>query len=152
MITTTIETIDAETAKHYLRMMNDNNRNLDDGYVGELMAIQKQGKWKVNGDSIRFDTNNELRDGQHRLRMVERTGNPIQVVVVRGIEPDAFMTMDCGKRRTFADTLEIHRWKYARQLAATTNWVWKYLTINLIKGDPGCFVWIRSCNSTTTGN
>jgi len=131
MITAKVETITRETAQEYLGKDKGNNRPLSLPHVLELIGKQKRGEWKTNGDVIRFDTEGQLRDGQHRLKMVEQTGIPIEVVVVKNIDVDAFSTMDTGKKRSFADVLSIEHEDNARPLALTIQFVWKYLSRNL---------------------
>ncbi|GAI62369.1 unnamed protein product [marine sediment metagenome] len=123
---TTIETIDKERAQEYIAKI-DGNRPLSNGYVGWLIGRQRRGEWQTNGDSIKFDKNGVLRDGQHRLMMVMQTGMPIEVVVVREIDPVAFITMDTGKNRNLADVLAINKYQNSKLLASALGWVRRYL-------------------------
>ncbi|OGO05086.1 MAG: hypothetical protein A2Y91_03285 [Chloroflexi bacterium RBG_13_54_8] len=138
MITCEVETITRELAEEYLKTDKGNNRSLSMPHVAELVGKQKRGEWVTNGDALRFDTKGQLRDGQHRLKMVEHTGIPIEVVVVRGIESGAFSTMDVGKKRSFSDVLGIEREKYPKQLSLTVQFVWRYLSRNM-KGHVGSY-------------
>lgn len=126
-----IETITREKAEEYLGKDKGNNRPLSLAHIQELIGRQVRGEWKTNGDAIRFDAEGQLRDGQHRLHMVHETGKPIEVVVVTEIPVDAFSTMDIGKKRSFADVLSIEHEKNARPLAATIQFVWRYLSPNM---------------------
>jgi len=123
---TTIETIDKERAQEYIAKI-DGNRPVSNGYVRWLIGRQKRGEWQTNGDSIKFDKNGVLRDGQHRLLMVMQTGIPIEVVVVREIDPASFITMDTGKNRNLADVLGINKYQTPRALAPALSWVYRYL-------------------------
>ena len=123
---TTVETITKEVAQDYIAKI-DGNRPISNGYVRWLIGRQKRGEWQTNGDSIKFDKNGVLRDGQHRLMMVMQTGMPIEVVVVREIEPSAFITMDTGKNRNLADVLAINKNDNSRPLASALAWVYRYL-------------------------
>lgn len=127
MITVEVETIDKEKAHQYLSAEHGNNRPFSAPHLIQLIGRQQRGEWKTNGDSIRFDADDQLRDGQHRLRMVVDTGIPIDVVVVRNIDPVAFMTMDVGKRRNLSDVLHIAKEDNSKELAPTLNTVWRYL-------------------------
>ncbi|MBA7642156.1 hypothetical protein ES703_49843 [subsurface metagenome] len=123
---TTIETIDKERAQEYIAKI-DGNRPISNGYVRWLIGRQKRGEWQTNGDSIKFDTNGVLRDGQHRLMMVMQTGRPIEVVVVRDIDPASFITMDTGKNRNLSDVLAINKYQNSKLLAPALGWVHHYL-------------------------
>lgn len=128
MITCTVETIDREAAERYLNLDKGNNRPFSTGHLGDLVGRQMRGEWVTNGDTIRFDANGQVRDGQHRLRMVKQTGIPIEVVVVHNIDPAAFSTMDVGKKRSLGDVLYIEKEKNSTQLAGTLAWIWRYLS------------------------
>ena len=128
MITCKVETIDRDAAERYLNIDRGNNRPFSKNHLADLVGRQMRGEWVTNGDTIRFDTENQLRDGQHRLRMVKQTGVPIEVVVIHDIDTAAFSTMDIGKRRSLGDVLYIEHEKNHTQLAGTLAWVWRYLS------------------------
>lgn len=130
MLEVKVETIDETTALEYLKH-SDGNRPYHQSYTSQLASKQGRGEWQINGDSIRFDSNGILRDGQHRLKMVVQTGTPIEVVVVRGINPDAFITMDTGKKRSLADVLSIQGEPQPATLAGALAWVRRYLVGNM---------------------
>ena len=92
-----------------------------------LIGRQKRGEWRTNSDSIRFNSDGNLRDGQHRLHMVMLTGIPIDAVVIRGIAPDSFVTMDTGKNRTITEVLSIRKEPNPRFLALALQWSYRYL-------------------------
>ncbi|MCH8186890.1 MAG: hypothetical protein IH862_12395 [Chloroflexi bacterium] len=121
-----LETIDREKAQEYIAK-NVANRPTSQAHVNLLIGRQRRGEWKTNGDTIRFDTNGNLRDGQHRLHMVMLTGIPIEVIVIRGVDPDSFVTMDTGKPRTIIDVLAIKREPNPRFLAGALQWTYRYL-------------------------
>lgn len=132
MIKSTVETIDRELAERYLNLDRGNNRPFSPQHLTDLVGRQKRGEWVTNGDTIRFDTGGQLRDGQHRLRMVKQTGIPIEVVVVRDIDPAVFKTIDTGKHRSLGDVLFIDHEENSSQLAGALSWVWRYLSRKMI--------------------
>jgi len=125
-----LETIDREKAQRYIGK-NVGNRPVSQGHLNLLIGRQRRAEWKTNGDSIRFDSNGDLRDGQHRLHMVMLTGIPIEAVVIRGIDPAAFITMDTGKVRTITDVLAIKNEPSPKLLAWTLQWTYRYLADRL---------------------
>ena len=127
MITAEVEIVDKERALQYLADDHGNNRPFSKGHMLDLVGRQRRGEWITNGDSIRFDADGQLRDGQHRLRMVLDTGVPIEAVVIRNVDPAAFMTMDVGKKRNLADVLYIAKEENPKELAPTISFVWRYL-------------------------
>lgn len=132
MLEIKVETVDEVKALEYLTH-SDGNRPYHQQYTSELAARQTRGEWRTNGDSIRFDSNGILRDGQHRLKMVVQTGIAIEVIVIRGIDPDAFITMDVGKKRNLADVLSIQGEANPLILAGTLYWIRRYLIGNMFQ-------------------
>lgn len=104
-ITFGLELIDAEKAAKYLAH-NNGNRGKKKRALHDYAEDMKNGMWKFNGvDNIVFDTNGDLRNGQHRLEAIVTSGEPQAYFVVRGIDPEAFDTMDVGAKRGLADML-----------------------------------------------
>ena len=86
----------------------ENNRPISKGHVKKLADMMENGDWIENGDTLRFDTKGKLLDGQHRLSAVIKCGKPLAFGVVSDIPPEAFMTVDTGKKRYASDALSIH--------------------------------------------
>jgi hypothetical protein len=66
-----------------------------------------EGRWKVNGDTIRF-SGKRLLDGQHRLHAIIQAGVPIWALVVEEIDDTAFDTIDTGRTRGAGDILSVY--------------------------------------------
>lgn len=105
-LSASIENITPETAREYLQL-NHRNRSLNERALTSLSQDMRSGDWKLTGEAIKFDTNNHLIDGQHRLIAIERTGIAVPILVIRGVDPDTQLVMDTGVRRTGAHALEI---------------------------------------------
>lgn len=86
---------------------NTANRPLRREYVRELADHMRKGEWKLNGESIKFAANGVLLDGQHRLNAIIESRVAVDMVVVRGLESDVFVTIDMNRKRTAADALAI---------------------------------------------
>lgn len=112
-------------AKTWLRK-NTNNRHVDGKAVTRIADDIARGRWVDNGQSIVFDTDGVLRDGQHRLHAVIEAGIPVRSVVVTGVSKDSMSTIDCGKSRTFADVCMINGEANANTLAAVAKIAWLY--------------------------
>lgn len=121
-----VETITREVAVDYLSAKGT-NRPLNEGHLNNLANRQRRGEWIANGDTIRFDDEGLLRDGQHRLEMVIRTGMSIESIVVRGIDSKAFVTMDTGRSRTLGDVLSITGYEHSTHLAGALRYVYGFL-------------------------
>ena len=90
-----LETITPALVEQYLKS-NTRNRTPNQGIVTMLTNAILHGKWKVNGDAIRFGADNTLYDGQHRLMAICKAGVPVQTHVVRGLAPEARDVIDLG--------------------------------------------------------
>lgn len=103
-ITSTIETITPALAKKYLEK-NTNNRPVRENNVNKWAHAILSGQWAINGETIKFSDEGILLDGQHRLMAIIKTGTAVQTIVVRGLEPQVYETIDTGSLRRPSDTL-----------------------------------------------
>ena len=122
-----VETVTPEKALAWLTNAA-RNRPIIDSAVRRYGADIETGRWKLNGQTIIFDLNDKLVDGRHRLTAVVSTQTDVRMLVVRGVEPDAFETMDSGKTRTLAHTLSIEGHKHAAATSAAARIVFAYVS------------------------
>lgn len=104
-------------AENYLRF-NNKNRNIGLKNIEFLVSEMINGRFIENGESIVFDKNGALKDGQHRLLSIVKSGKSYFIPVVRGVEPIAMSTYDTGKSRSASDVLSINGFKNTAVLAA----------------------------------
>lgn len=121
-------TITPDMAQNFLST-NKNNRPLDRKRVAFYGEQMKNGNWLLNGEAIKFDYNGNLLDGQHRLSAIIEVKKGIQSLVVKGLVPETFKTLDSGKIRTASDILSIRNVTSSTTIAGG---IAKYLFI--IKG------------------
>lgn len=81
--------------------------------------------WKENGDTLKFDCNGNLIDGQHRCMAVISSNTTIPVIVVRNIPHDAVHTLDQGRARKFYEMLEHRDIPHARTVSGMVSLFWK---------------------------
>lgn len=84
------------------------NRKLNERRVDALVAAMHRGEWQLTGDSIKLDDDGRIRDGQHRLKAIVKSGVSIQTLVIRGVSEEAFDVMDSGRSRTVGDVVGMH--------------------------------------------
>ena len=102
-----LETITPAQASKWLQTMV-NNRTLSQGKAIEYAIAIDDARWVVNGETIKFDTEGRLFDGQHRLQACVLAEKSFKSYVAYGIaDPDAFSTVDVGKTRTHGDVFSI---------------------------------------------
>lgn len=105
-VTFQVEKITPAVAKGYLAD-NRSNRPLSFRTVDGYAAAMRRGDWLLNGEAVKFDADGKLVDGQHRLAAVLRSDIACEFVVIRGLSPDVFKTLDTGRNRTASDVLSI---------------------------------------------
>lgn len=117
-----VKEITPELAKDILENHNNLNRNRNKEHVKALLNNMKQGTWRFNGDTIRFDRGGELIDGQHRLAALVEFGKPLPMIVVKGFDKETMRTIDQEiKPRNLADLFKINGVKYTTDVSATIN-------------------------------
>lgn len=84
---------------------NHNNRNQRSGKIAAYARDMKSGNWKVTGDSIKFDWNGRLIDGQHRLEAIIAAKTSVQMLIVRGLDPETQGALDVNAKRSPGDAL-----------------------------------------------
>ena len=89
----TVETITTERAEEYLAA-NRGNRNIVQSHVAAMARDIRNGHWMFNAQPICFSRSGRLLNGQHRLSAVLEAGQPIEVLVMRGLPEQAFETYD----------------------------------------------------------
>jgi hypothetical protein len=102
-----VEMITPEMAAAWLER-GGANRKLNERSIQRLMREIQLGQWDLTGETIKLDTEGRVRDGQHRLTAIIRTGTTVPCIVVRGVAESAFNKIDTGKSRNMADVLSIH--------------------------------------------
>lgn len=120
-----VETISPQVAEQYLTR-NTNNRKVKRDRVSTLASDIATGRWEVNGETIKFDIDGNLIDGQHRLLAAIKAKRAIQTFVVRGLPRKAQDTVDAGAQRSAGDVLAIHGALHTNTLAATVRVVSAY--------------------------
>lgn len=109
-------TITPSMAKQMLEG-NTRNRPLREHHMRTLSAQMAADRWVLNGVPVIFN-GKLLVDGQHRLAACVHSNTPFRTLVVRDVDPNAFATIDTGKKRGGADTLATLGHKNYAALAA----------------------------------
>lgn len=112
-----VVSVTPEMARRWLSR-NDNNRHLRGVTVTQYARDMKNGRWQITGESIKFNAEGALLDGQHRLAAIVKAGVTVPMVVMRGIPDSAQRVMDTGQARTASDALAMKGEKHTSILAA----------------------------------
>jgi hypothetical protein len=90
-----------EIARYWLTL-NTDNRRLNPASVARFASDMTNNRWKHNGESIKFDRENRLIDGQHRLAAMIQANVSLRFLVVKNLDPETQHTIDVGVSRTSA--------------------------------------------------
>jgi hypothetical protein len=123
-----IETITPAQAEKYLER-NVVNRGVRSSLVQRFIQVIYDGEWHLNGETIKFDSNGDLLDGQHRLMAIAEAGMAVPVVVVRNLPPETRSSIDIGARRTLADWLKMNGETDTVNLSVAINWYWRFTKV-----------------------
>ena len=112
-----------EFAKIILSRENPKNRPVYKGHaVYWLGNDMTSGNFAVTGDTLKFASNGNLIDGQHRLEACAHTELPFQSHAVFGLDPKIFDILDQGRKRTAGDILALDGVPNAAVVAAAIRW------------------------------
>ena len=127
--------ITPDMAKQWLRADAEtghaNYRPLDKKLVDRYARDMQKGMWDYNGETIKFNCNGRLVDGQHRLHAIVQSGVSVNSEVITGIEH--IYSIDRGKNRGVAAILRANGEKNPNNLAAAIVMYVKYLRGRLEK-------------------
>ena len=122
-----VEIISPAQAKEFLER-NPHNRPLSEFTVRRYADDMQNDRWNSsNGETIKVSLNGDLVDGQHRMAALIRANRPVAMLVVRGIDPIAFKTIDAGKTRNLKDTLSLEGYKKVDILASAGRMSYNYI-------------------------
>lgn len=113
-------------AKAMLDATTTRNRSVSKDIVRYLANCMTRGTWKDNGESIILDDNGNVIDGQHRLHAIVKSGTTQRIVVVKGVDPEAFETIDSGRKRSYGDILSIKGIPNCKNAAAVCGALFTY--------------------------
>jgi hypothetical protein len=116
-------TVTPKLAREWLTK-NRHNRPAIPNAISRYVADILDNRWKVNGESIKFNCDGTLVDGQNRLLAVIQADTPITSYVVFGVEKDAFDTIDSGEQRTLGHVFARNKEKHYNTLASAVRWLW----------------------------
>ncbi len=120
------EKVGPRKAKRWLETQ-EANRKLSRRRIEFYADQMRMNQWSFNGQTITFDEEGHLIDGQHRLQAIIESGQSIETIVVRGVTDDnAQATIDCGMGRTAAHIMQIRGEANSTALAALLKYIWRY--------------------------
>jgi len=123
-----LEIITPEWAESALKANNTEdcpNRRIDSSALAEMKRDLLDGRWNHDSwDCLAFDEDGHLVNGQHRLRMVSETKQPIVAWVQYGVREKSKEVLDTGKGRSLGDILRmrgVHNYTKVALITATVG-------------------------------
>lgn len=114
---------------------NTRNRAITQARVIALAEDMVAGRWRVTHQGIAIATDGALLDGQHRLTAVTLANIPVDMLVTRGLVPEAVDAIDTGENRRAHDVLAIadgvHLTTRQRAVASTAHTLSQHGTLNV---------------------
>ena len=110
-----------------LAMNLKNNRPINERVVAKYAQELSNNNWVTdNGESIKFDQNGMMVDGQHRLSAIIKSNVSVYMWVTYGVDSRAFMTIDAGGSRSIGSILGISGVTSANQKTAVIRALLRY--------------------------
>ena len=119
------ETFTSSEIEHILDT-SSNWRLLNKNHVAKYLGAMQRGEWNcANGETVTFDSEMSLVDGQHRMKAAaiyqRDSGDPVWFLCVHNVDRESVMTMDTGEKRTLFQLLRRHNQIRASACAAISR-------------------------------
>ena len=132
-----------EMATEWLRHNHPKNRKLDRRTVSEYARLMKSGDFYETSDTIRFDTNGTLIDGQHRLSAIVEANVKRWMWVSYNNAPETMLVIDTQRPRKLEARLSMAgafedepKMRYSQAHATIRSLVRNGYKSNIKLGDP----------------
>jgi len=108
-------------AKYWMENYNTHNRLLIECRYTTIAVDILDKRWQYNADPIRFGSNGQLLDGQHRLMACIECDMAIDTLVVFGLLPSTQDVIDINRPRSAGDMAHLHDISNANEACAIEN-------------------------------
>jgi len=103
-------------------------RAASDPVVRAYASAVERGDWRLNGDTVIIGSDGRILDGVARLQAVVRAGRDIHGIVVSGVDPKVYETINTQLKRRTTDILSINGERFPAVLANAWTVILGYLT------------------------
>ncbi|RLC36943.1 hypothetical protein DRH27_04435 [Candidatus Falkowbacteria bacterium] len=115
--------ITVKLAKEFLDSRKENQRSISKRHVSELTDAMLMNRWQYNGESIKFNVDGQMIDGQHRCCAAIKAGKSFISDIVYGLPKEAYYTIDQKSRgRSPGDVLRINGELNAQKLSIALSY------------------------------
>jgi len=119
-ITVGLVEVTPAVAKNWLKHNRRNRRPstpTSDRYERDMLGD----RWPFTGDPVRFSDKDEMLDGQHRCKAIEKSGVTQTLLVVSGLPTKTQAYMDGGRRRNAGHALGIDATPHSTAVASVAR-------------------------------
>jgi hypothetical protein len=116
-LTFTVTEVTPTLAKEWLDTMIK-NRNPKPAKITQYAEDMRLGKWRINGEAIKFSAGGHLLDGQNRLLACIKADTAFTTTVIGGLADVDQDSLDGGVSRRYADVLKLRGLACSVELAA----------------------------------
>lgn len=117
-------TITPTQAKEWIER-NDRNRSVRRKHVEKIARAIREGKFKLNGETIKIAPDGRILDGQHRLHACVSAGINISCLVVTDLDPGVIDTVDTGIPKEAHDVLTMAGKNVSKNAVSTTRIIYQ---------------------------
>lgn len=125
-LTVQLMNITPEVAQGFLANVYERQRRIKKGPLASIARDLDEGRFRLNGETIVILSDGKVADGQHRLTACVQTGRPFWSLVVRGVDPAAYPTIDITSKRTGGDALTSDGYETGKSLAAAAGLLYRF--------------------------
>lgn len=101
-------------------------RSLLKAHLAELCRVHEAIGFLFNCQPLIKDWDDCLVDGQHRCEMVVRTGKPFLALLISGVDPSCFYSIDQGAKKQASQALKSNGVKNYSTVAAAASYLIRY--------------------------
>lgn len=108
-MSTCVMTVSPEIAVQWLEKNYPGNRRVQQGRIALYQSVMERGEWTLSHQGIAFGVDGHLRDGQHRLWAIVKSGRTVDMMVSFNVPNDAYLVTDTGMAKSLSDRMELDR-------------------------------------------
>lgn len=100
--------VNPDHAIAWLEYSKFQNRKISERMVAKIASDIQKNHWRFDGNSLKFDKEGNLIDGQHRLWAIVKSQRCVLCLVIRNLDHNVVNVIDTGRSRTYGDILHFH--------------------------------------------
>ena len=108
-----------ELAASFMKRNTNNYRKKKDNVVRKLCYEILKQKWDITGESITFDENGVMTEGQHRCDAIMKSGISVPTVVIWNVPASSKFVVGGSEKRTLNDRLNLDDEDHVQILGAS---------------------------------